>query len=84
MVLRGICRKASQLGKINKAEEGYVRPAGCGCLLWQQIHIPLCLPAWVCCQRVHNASLKEINTPVVMGFVYLATEIIWKGQKCHI
>lgn len=48
-ILKGICRKASQLEKIKKRKPLFLRawePLLYGCLLWQQIHITLCFQTW--------------------------------------
>lgn len=84
MLLRGICRKTSQLGKIKlKRAVLVLDPLGVDACFGNRstshlVFQPGFAASW------HNASLKEMNISVVMDFVYLATEIVWKGQKCHI
>lgn len=84
MLLRGTCRKTSQLGKMKLRKAVLVfDPLGVEASFGNRstshfVFQPGFAASW------HNASLKEINTSIVMDFVYLATEIVWKGQKCHI
>lgn len=61
------------------------RTAVHGCLLWQQMHIRLCLQHGIACQLARSASLNGgMNALVVVSFVYLGSKAVWKGQKCHL